>query len=68
MCRFSDMCSGDSGSALWETETPLGETEPISTVLGISSQSLAETCGIASLSHKIAHEDVLKWISKNWKK
>ena len=47
--------------------------ELVSTVLGVNSYSGSylgekQKCDGASIAHKIAHKDVLKWISENWVK
>ena len=68
MFTIPDTCKGDSGSAFWKTEIPEGQKEPISTVLAVNSMSAGIVCGEAGLAYKIAHKDVLNWISQNWEK
>ena len=57
---------GDSGGSLWKTDTPAGETESISTVLGVASYIPSNKCGDLSIAHKVGHKDILMWISQNW--
>ena len=60
---------GDSGSSFWKEDTI--NDEKVSTVLGVNSYfptKFYKLCGDISIAHKVAHKDILKWISQNWEK
>ena len=69
LCLLKGTCPGDSGGSYWKKEPETGSTDTISTVLAIvSSSPPGGLCSGVSIGHKIAHKDILKWISKNWVK
>ena len=68
LCLSLGICFGDSGASVWKKETIEGDAEEVSTVLGVVSYFQGSNCGEISIAHKVAHKDILKWISQNWKK
>ena len=62
---------GDSGSSFWKEDTIKDNAEKVSTVIGVFSYmdiTGYKICGDMSIAHKVAHKDILKWISENWEK
>ena len=57
---------GDSGASIFKTDD-VSSTETVSTVLAIHTSSIWFS-GLHAIAHKIAKQDVLEWISENWKK
>ena len=68
LCLLLGVCHGDSGSSYWKREENGDGTESVSTVLGVVSYIIGGKCNDYSFAHKVAHKDILKWISENWKK
>ena len=67
LCIWLAHCHGDSGGPYWKTKENKDSKESISTVLSVVSQG-PENCLGSGIATKIAHRDVLKWISQNWEK